>query len=883
MSYPSWSADEILREMIDDGRRQQPYGTSSQSNLAEDFGLQSSITSAPTNSFGQVDSKTQAPSSTILSGNTSSTTTESLLHEILNAPEVHANDSQTVGGFLDLSASGAPLAPLAQQDIMNFNFGSFSNDASALLPFQGIDMNVLYTLDSTEFKSTSYSSTLSEGTFGSHSNNASFLNHIHVPDRSLESMALSMSSLNYPVPHSLLPVFNSSTSCSKPGPDIANNVELENILRDLGVASHSLQPQLERNGSSLGAQYPLDTFPTFQDSIQCSFAPSLPQLPESANIQPLTGGESGWNSLNQVVSAATLKDSSGITSDIASHPSGVTSHPTSNTPSNINSTLLTKYLEFEAHDVNAEDGSDFDDCAPVVTNRKSRKLPVKSSSKVSKTSGTRVNRELLCFCMTCSTRMATLFLFGDAAAFSLPYAVEAQCSTCFPFDGSDQVPSGLEAEISIKKVKKKKKEGMNRTMEMACQICSSTTGFGGVRLNTSEVGVGEGDKTVENDELPHDGQWIKPDFGVEVICVKCFTDFKFCSKCGGGGLWRSGRWRPKELFAEGRKTCRLPHIRPGNPAQFKYAIYRIPVTGVPEMDPYGGYLLKGDSTRLEVYTSEPMQNVPYADLPITEAQDRLATDVSQFWSTASLNSIADALTMQRANFAETWTMVSDTDREFTRQLDLIARGQFNPDADLERLRGKRVRRFLGIAFFPNPKNTKKRARKKAEDVTGDTTQKNGTSAAQDEPEYLIGGSATCQWFIEDQHLCWRFGISLGQTGLHPNSMIPILMVNIFARLKQDFASEKISPPLPLHFWGFPVWGQGRERTRKSILPEVLRFGGKSIEDYAEIIGSTEEELRELLVEGVMPPDMLAERDIFIVGWQEAQGLMRTMDAKRLVA
>ncbi|GAA5862693.1 hypothetical protein JCM1840_002643 [Sporobolomyces johnsonii] len=54
-------------------------------------------------------------------------------------------------------------------------------------------------------------------------------------------------------------------------------------------------------------------------------------------------------------------------------------------------------------------------------------------------------------------------------------------------------------------------------------------------------------------------------FTVEVVCARCDALFKCCSDCGGGGgRLTPGRWRSKELFPEGRKTCQLSHAR--NPA-----------------------------------------------------------------------------------------------------------------------------------------------------------------------------------------------------------------------------------------------------------------------------------------------------------------------------
>ncbi|SCV73731.1 BQ2448_6161 [Microbotryum intermedium] len=58
-----------------------------------------------------------------------------------------------------------------------------------------------------------------------------------------------------------------------------------------------------------------------------------------------------------------------------------------------------------------------------------------------------------------------------------------------------------------------------------------------------------------------------PSFTVEVLCLNCIAKYKPCSDCGGGGgRLTPGRWRCKELFPAGRRTCQLSHAR--NPPLF---------------------------------------------------------------------------------------------------------------------------------------------------------------------------------------------------------------------------------------------------------------------------------------------------------------------------
>ncbi|KAJ3109493.1 hypothetical protein HDU97_005150 [Phlyctochytrium planicorne] len=65
------------------------------------------------------------------------------------------------------------------------------------------------------------------------------------------------------------------------------------------------------------------------------------------------------------------------------------------------------------------------------------------------------------------------------------------------------------------------------------------------------------------------------DFQVEAVCFACRRKYSFCTECGGGGRFRTGKWRPQELFSFGRKTCSLSHIRIGA-APLEFGVFALP-------------------------------------------------------------------------------------------------------------------------------------------------------------------------------------------------------------------------------------------------------------------------------------------------------------------
>ncbi|KAJ3211987.1 hypothetical protein HDU67_004132 [Dinochytrium kinnereticum] len=65
------------------------------------------------------------------------------------------------------------------------------------------------------------------------------------------------------------------------------------------------------------------------------------------------------------------------------------------------------------------------------------------------------------------------------------------------------------------------------------------------------------------------------EFHVETICPACRSKYSFCTECGGGGRYRTGKWRPQELFSSGRRTCSLSHIRIGT-APLEFEVLALP-------------------------------------------------------------------------------------------------------------------------------------------------------------------------------------------------------------------------------------------------------------------------------------------------------------------
>ncbi|RKO88693.1 hypothetical protein BDK51DRAFT_50383 [Blyttiomyces helicus] len=180
-------------------------------------------------------------------------------------------------------------------------------------------------------------------------------------------------------------------------------------------------------------------------------------------------------------------------------------------------------------------------------------------------------------CTTCHQPIVTLLLHGTREDLASEHAIQIVCTSC--------LENGFEATFflsaSTSPVAAPDRDG---------DVCSPgrkrkrLIGFGGVRLVGTDVRDGDKEDGNRVERVETRSPWVKPLFLVESVCQACMKKHRFCSECGGGGKFRTGKWRPKEVFEAGRKTCKLSHQRIGKARlfysdyiQIEYAIPRLGV------------------------------------------------------------------------------------------------------------------------------------------------------------------------------------------------------------------------------------------------------------------------------------------------------------------
>lgn len=210
-------------------------------------------------------------------------------------------------------------------------------------------------------------------------------------------------------------------------------------------------------------------------------------------------------------------------------------------------------------------------------------------------------REVEASCGICGEQMARLTLRGSSEELHVAdgfdvvhtckpcqegrsggnFASAAQALTAVPFSERSTLPekdrftSGrpeIFSQSAVTTFRKRNRRTDDVTAPTTCDCCARQLGIGGI--------------------VPRNGR-SAIQFAVEVVCVHCVNNFRRCTDCGGGGGSRLGvgKWRCKELFADGRRTCILSHQRQGASTEVITAVWKVSqLRGNPELDTLLGQL-----------------------------------------------------------------------------------------------------------------------------------------------------------------------------------------------------------------------------------------------------------------------------------------------------
>ncbi|KAJ3011404.1 UNVERIFIED_CONTAM: hypothetical protein HDU68_001683 [Siphonaria sp. JEL0065] len=195
--------------------------------------------------------------------------------------------------------------------------------------------------------------------------------------------------------------------------------------------------------------------------------------------------------------------------------------------------------------------------ALFVVSKGNRETAV-SSVYTSKISGNKQAVEHPCACKVCGVALATMILRGSIDSLLSGYLIDVTCAACTLAGAAPSASPAPEIpNLKIVQSRKRARKVNDNGKAVHCDVCQAHIGSGGVQVIDADANkrfCGEsGVATRKSDS-----------FTVEVVCTGCRDHFGFCTECGGGGKYRTGKYRPFELFQEGRRTCSLPHFRLGD-------------------------------------------------------------------------------------------------------------------------------------------------------------------------------------------------------------------------------------------------------------------------------------------------------------------------------
>ncbi|KAJ3191320.1 hypothetical protein HK101_007881 [Irineochytrium annulatum] len=460
------------------------------------------------------------------------------------------------------------------------------------------------------------------------------------------------------------------------------------------------------------------------------------------------------------------------------------------------------------------------------------------------TRGKSVVQELGCRCKRCGSDAATFKMYGTLTTFEKPYASDFTCAPCFEIIGKSWPTGAASAAASKKRAKRK----IGEDTPAECNLCSKTVGFGGVRMVVSAAEEGG------------DAVWIEPDFQVELYCRPCLSTYRklaaripripwifnhwlfinseLCKSCGGGGVNKSGKWRPTQLFKDGRKTCSLPHLRLGNPSTFRYVVYRCPLATDPVKDitPFvvGEPFPDGRPT--------PHSGLPYQSY-ITSLRDEVVEAGRLFW----LNYQAEAHAMRDFSTLCTYDKIDQRERIGRMEIDRFIRGVFRPGVDTAPGGApRRVRRYLPVAYVPDPK-----------------ARKGGVGDAH---PYLNGGFTLYTWDLDRRSLHCGITRTLQQHSLGSSAILNSIITGTLSLIVREMEESNGALEKPLHVWTF--FRRREKRSEGQIRAVLRRLGLMPMDEYAKKIGISMEDATALFDNQFEEEETWRDMEIFCGSWNE---------------
>ncbi|WVW79591.1 hypothetical protein I302_101560 [Kwoniella bestiolae CBS 10118] len=160
-------------------------------------------------------------------------------------------------------------------------------------------------------------------------------------------------------------------------------------------------------------------------------------------------------------------------------------------------------------------------------------------------------------CQVCKKNIARIMIRSPKSTMPDPILIQLNCTGCVPINQPSTISDSSSTNTGIGTVETRKRirvqmeiddeEMKARERKQWCDVCQRIIASGQVL-----GGSGREQETISG--------------MTEIVCGECDSKYQRCTDCGGGGGPRVGigKWRMKQVFHPGRKTCSLNHTRLGD-------------------------------------------------------------------------------------------------------------------------------------------------------------------------------------------------------------------------------------------------------------------------------------------------------------------------------
>ncbi|WWD06989.1 hypothetical protein V865_005086 [Kwoniella europaea PYCC6329] len=152
-------------------------------------------------------------------------------------------------------------------------------------------------------------------------------------------------------------------------------------------------------------------------------------------------------------------------------------------------------------------------------------------------------------CMGCKKNIARIMIRSPKSTMPEPIIVQLNCTGCKPINQPSSTNNGIGTVETRKRIRVQMEiddeETKVKERKQWCDVCQRIIASG-------QILGGDENESVSS--------------MTEIVCGECDSKYQRCTDCGGGGGSRIGigKWRMKQVFHPGRKTCSLNHTRLGD-------------------------------------------------------------------------------------------------------------------------------------------------------------------------------------------------------------------------------------------------------------------------------------------------------------------------------